>query len=395
MSLKKRAVQSILVAGSLLMMCTTAKTVDVVTVETANTTKINHIGATAGVVSCLVQIEMEALDEMQAVSADVWKHETNLVASAYGISAMSELTEEQLIWESRLMADVNEFLYVRAAADENAEIIGKMYKGDVAEIVEVGEEWTHIVSGNVDGYVKNEYCVAGQDALEYASANLEKKAEIQTNGLRVRSEADAESSVITAVSSGETLKVDTDAETSDEWVAVKYDGKTAYVSAEYVTTEYAVGEAITIKEEKEAQAKAAAEAAAAAAKTRQVTGAQKVQNAAVEASVDDVTLLAALIQCEAGNEPYEGQLAVGAVVMNRVRSGAFPGSVYGVIYQNGQFPPAAKGMVAGNISRGPKASCIQAAQEALSGVDNTAGALYFKRASSGHAGVVIGNHVFY
>ena len=52
-----------------------------------------------------------------------------------------------------------------------------------------------------------------------------------------------------------------------------------------------------------------------------------VQNAAVEATVDDVTLLAAIIQCEAGNEVYEGQLAVGAVVMNRVRSGGYPGTV--------------------------------------------------------------------
>lgn len=51
-----------------------------------------------------------------------------------------------------------------------------------------------------------------------------------------------------------------------------------------------------------------------------------VQNAAVEATVDDVTLLAAIIQCEAGNEVYEGQLAVGAVVMNRVRSGGYPGT---------------------------------------------------------------------
>lgn len=71
-----------------------------------------------------------------------------------------------------------------------------------------------------------------------------------------------------------------------------------------------------------------------------MSSAGTVQNSAVAASVDDVTLLAALIQCEAGNECYEGQLAVGAVVMNRVRSGRYAGSIYGVIYQAGQFPPA-------------------------------------------------------
>ena len=119
------------------------------------------------------------------------------------------------------------------------------------------------------------------------------------------------------------------------------------------------------------------------------------QNASVAANCDEVTLLAALIQCEAGSECYEGQLAVGAVVMNRLRSGAYPSSLYDVIYQSGQFTPAGNGKVASVISSGVSGSCLQAAQEALSGVDNTGGALSFRRASSGQAGVVIGNHVFF
>ena len=265
-------------------------------------------------------------------------------------------------WQNRLMADVDEFLYVRAGGDENAEIVGKLYNGAVAEIVEVGDTWTHIVSGNVDGYVKNDYCVTGEDAFAYAVENVETQAEIQTDGLRVRSEADENGKVLTAVSTGTTLTVDTEAETDDKWVAVKYGDSTAYVSADYVTTDLALGEAVTIEEEKAALAKKAAEEAKAA----QVTGTQTVQKESVAASVDEVTLLAALIQCEAGNESYEGQLAVGAVVMNRVRSGRYPGSVSGVIYDAGQFTPAATGAVASVAANGPKASCIQAAQEALS-----------------------------
>ncbi len=54
-------------------------------------------------------------------------------------------------------------------------------------------------------------------------------------------------------------------------------------------------------------------------------------------------LLAALIYCEAGNQPYEGQVAVGAVVMNRVRSGSYPNTISEVIYQSGQFGPAMTG----------------------------------------------------
>lgn len=300
---------------------------------------------------------------------------------------------ENAEWQNRLMADVDEFLYVRASGDADAEIIGKLYKGDVADVVENGDTWTHVVSGDVDGYVNNDYCVSGEDALDYAQENVETEAQVNTNGLRVRNAASEDASVIVAVSEGTTLTVDTDAETEDGWVAVKYKGQTAYVSADYVTTELALGEAVTIEEEKAALAKKAEEEAAAkAAQTKETT---TVQNASVSASYDDVTLLAALIQCEAGNELYEGQLAVGAVVMNRLRSGAYPSSISGVIYQSGQFPPAGQGMVASIAANGPKSSCVQAAQQALGGSDNTGGATCFSRASSGRAGVVIGNHVFY
>ena len=172
-----------------------------------------------------------------------------------------------------------------------------------------------------------------------------------------------------------------------------YGGTTRYVSADYVATSLALGEGITIEEEQAELARIAEEEAA--KKAAQVTEVTTVQNAAVEATVDDVTLLAAIIQCEAGNEVYEGQLAVGAVVMNRVRSGGYPSTVHDVIYQKSQFPPAGAGSVANVAAKGPKQSCLQAAQEALNGTDNTGGATCFRRASSGHAGVVIGNHVFY
>ena len=300
---------------------------------------------------------------------------------------------EDAEWQNRLMADVNEYLYVRASGDADAEIVGKLYKGDVADVVESGDTWTHVVSGDVDGYVNNDYCVSGEDALAYAQENVETEAQVNTNGLRVRKAASEDASVITAVSEGTTLTVDTDAETEDGWVAVKYKGQIAYVSADYVTTELALGEAVTIEEEKAALAKKAEEESA--AKAAQTTETSTVQNASVSASYDDVTLLAALIQCEAGSEPYEGQLAVGAVVMNRLRSGAYPSSISGVIYQSGQFPPAGQGMVASIAANGPKGSCVQAAQQALGGSDNTGGATCFARASSGRAGVVIGNHVFY
>ena len=330
--------------------------------------------------------DADTVTQAEDVAADT---ETDVSTEAES----SEQTQEEELWQNRLMADVNDYLYVRASADADAEIVGKLYKGDVAEIQEEGSDWTHVASGNVDGYVNNDYCVTGAEALAYAQENFDTEAEVLTNGLRVRSEADENASIITAVSEGTTLKVDSSVETDDKWVAVVYGGTTRYVSADYVTTSLALGEGVTIEEEQAEKARIAEEEAA--KKAAQVTEVATVQNEAVEASVDDVTLLAAIIQCEAGNEIYEGQLAVGAVIMNRVRSGGYPSTVHDVIYQKSQFPPAGAGTVASVAARGPKQSCLQAAQEALNGTDNTGGATCFRRASSGHAGVVIGNHVFY
>lgn len=398
MNLRKKAVEGIIVASSLVVMSAIAETADVVVVEAASAAVETRTdlatNGTAGVVVPLNQVQAKALEDIDRVAANVEQTETILVATAETPEEENvqetelTLTEEELAWQNRLMADVEEFLYVRAAGDENAEIVGKLYKGAVAEIVEPGEVWTHVVSGNVDGYVMNSYCLFGLDAMNYASQTFDTEAEIQTDGLRVRRDASPDAAVIAAVSTGTSLTVDTEAEQVDGWVAVDYNGESGYVSAEYVTTDLALGEGVTIEEEQAELARAAEEAAKASSPGT-------TQNAAVSASVDDVTLLAALIQCEAGNEPYEGQLAVGAVVMNRVRSGGYPGSIYGVIYQPGQFPPATNGSVASIAANGPKASCIQAAQEAINGLDNTGGATCFGRASLGYSGVVIGNHAFY
>ena len=114
----------------------------------------------------------------------------------------------------------------------------------------------------------------------------------------------------------------------------------------------------------------------------------------VTANASDLAMLAALVECEAGGESYEGQWAVASVVVNRVRSGSFPNTISGVIYQGGQFTPVASGRFAMVLSRGAAGSCTRAAQAALSGSTNV-NCLFFCRASSGVNGIVIGNHVFY
>ncbi len=108
----------------------------------------------------------------------------------------------------------------------------------------------------------------------------------------------------------------------------------------------------------------------------------------------DQYLLGAIIQCEAGGESYDGKLAVGSVVINRVKSSYFPNSVSGVIYQSGQFSPVASGRLAYRLEAGVDGSCLQAAQDVLNG-NITMGCLYFRQNNGIIQGTVIGNHVFY
>ena len=127
----------------------------------------------------------------------------------------------------------------------------------------------------------------------------------------------------------------------------------------------------------------------------QSASSRTTQNASIAASADEETLLAALVQCEAGGTSVQCMTAVGAVVVNRVRSGGFANSIYGVIYQRGQFGPASSGRLEARLASGVSASARQAARAALNGSDPTGGAKYFKLASSGHAGTAVGPIVFY
>lgn len=352
----------------------------------------------AGVAVVLNEYENEVADVLRE-NVSVEKEEVDVVAASIEedaeevtteVVAEETLTPEEEEWQDKLMADVDDYLCVRAKADKDSEVVGKMYKGDRAVIKKEGKTWTKIESGNVKGYVKNEYCVFGTDALEYAKKNCDTVAKVETDGLRVRSGADVNANVVKAVGKGDKLVVDTKADEVEGWVAVKLNSKTCYVSAEYVTVRLDTGKAITIAEEQAAMKKAATNSS-----NGQTTTTSTAPGNSLAASADEETLLAALIQCEAGGCGVECMTAVAAVVINRVHSGSYPNTIYGVIYQRGQFGPASSGRLEQRLANGVSSSARQAAQAALAGSDPTGGAKSFKLASSGHAGVVIGPIVFY
>ena len=125
---------------------------------------------------------------------------------------------------------------------------------------------------------------------------------------------------------------------------------------------------------------------------------ENVKIAAVEAKIAyeaklEKELLASLIFCEAGNQPYEGQVAVGAVVMNRIKSSSYPDTMEEVIYQSGQFSPAMSGWLDRvRANQGYTEAAMQAAEDALAGSNPIGDCLYF---SVGGYGTRIGDHLFH
>ncbi len=290
-----------------------------------------------------------------------------------------ELAKENLV-NNLVIADVQNLVNVRSEPSADSEAVGVLYQDCGGEILEQVDGWTKIVSGDLIGWVNNDYLLFGEAAAEEIQKAGRYIAIVDADALRVRKDMSEDAGIYGLVAQGERVEV---IEETDEWIAIEYEGNIGYLSASYLEVEFEIDhgetmEAIEERERAEAEAKAALQQ----------------MNDAVIANTSDLDLLAALIYCEAGGESYEGQLAVASVVMNRVRSAAYPNTISGVIYASGQFTPAANGKVAQRVALGSPASCYQAAQEALNGVSNIGTYTRFRRAGT-IDGYVIGNHVFY
>ncbi|MCI9220608.1 MAG: SH3 domain-containing protein [Lachnospiraceae bacterium] len=309
-----------------------------------------------------------------ASSADV----VNATARELNLDLTAQEEEPE---ESKLvMANVQNALNVRSDASEEADKVGMLYKDCGGTILERRDGWTKLQSGNIIGWASDEYLLFDEEALTLANSVGKMVATINTETLRVRMEPSTESGIYGLLPKGEVVEVLN--QYDDGWVCIDFEGDDGYVSTEFLDLDFVIDAGETLEE--------------IAARVEKEKEASRHQNYGEYTTDADTTLLlAALIYCEAGCESYEGKVAVGAVVMNRVRSAAYPNSIHGVIYASGQFTPAMTGKLNSVYeSGGYDASCIQAAQEALSGVSNVGDLTHFRR-NNGREGLVIGNHVFY
>lgn len=143
------------------------------------------------------------------------------------------------------ISDVSDNLNIRAIAAEDGRLVGKLPKDAACEVIAMDDEWAHIQSGNVDGYVSRDYLLTGIPAKLRAEELATTVATVTTDSLKVRAEANTDSEVITLVPRGEELEVSA---VEGDWVKVFLDDEEVYVSGEYVEVSAELDTAITMSE---------------------------------------------------------------------------------------------------------------------------------------------------
>lgn len=346
--------------------------------------------------------------KLQSGNVVGWAKDTNLL---FGDSAR-KLADEVGVDVVTVQTDA---LRVREAADENAKTLGLLVRGDQYDILKPAKDgWIAIDYENETGYVQASFVEstfridAGETVAEINQREEEEKKAIEQAkkekaalAEKIQEEARAKDAALAKAKKARELATAAEKK-AQEKKAQETKRQEAEAASEAASSAASVDAGATeeTKEAAPAQDESAAadvqalQAAAAAAEAEAKAAESAAQTAQSEES-EDVKLLASLIYCEAGNQPHEGKVAVGSVVMNRLNSPAYPNTLAGVIYASGQFTPARSGKVdriyrGGNI----QADSIAAAKEALAGSAPVGGATHFRRKGN-RQGTIIGAHVFY
>ena len=347
--------------------------------------------------------DMEAADEVFTDSEntdDEWsEQEESTDEDNSGEDTESEDTESEEGEEPEVllaMADVDSVLNVRAEADADSEQVGVLYKDTGGKVLEQKDGWSKIESGELVGWAMDDYLVFGDEVKQRADESGNMVATISTDSLRVREEPNSLATILGYVSNDDVLTVA--AMGDNGWVEITYNDTTGYINGDYLTVEpmLASGDTVeAIQEKEEAKKQAEREEAE---KRASEAGFEMTLVESYEGTISDMELLATIIYCEAGNQSHEGKVAVGNVVINRVNSGSFPNTFEAVIRAPRQFSPVASGKFDRMLGSGrvPE-NCYVAAQDAMDGISYVGDCLYFKnpKIAGAHAGITIGDHVFW
>ena len=301
--------------------------------------------------------------------------------------------------------DAKDMLDIHAEANTASAVIGQVMEDGHVAILAKYNDWVQIQAGEIAGWVPAENLVETEISNEEAVAANEQVIAERTGATASEDEFFAEEEVqqdetaaLQAEASEAAQNEIEEVQAAEEAARIEAEAQ-AKAAAEEAAQLEAEAQAKTAAEEAarleaEAQAKAAEEAARLEAEAQQAAlAAQTAQTAAI--SAEELKLLANIIYCEAGSESYVGKVAVGNVIMNRVKSASQPNTITEVVYAKGQFSPVRNGSLQRALSSDKAdAACYQAAIEALAGAQPVGGKLFFRR-NNGRSGQVIGHHVFY
>ena len=285
--------------------------------------------------------------------------------------------------------DAKDMLDIHAEANTASAVIGQVMEDGHVAILAKYNDWVQIQAGEIAGWVPAENLVETEISNEEAVAANEQVIAERTGATASEDEFFAEEEVQQDETAA--LQAEASEAAQNEIEEVKAAEEAARIEAE-AQAKAAAEEAAQLAAQ--AQAKAAEEAARIEAEAQQAAlAAQAAQTAAI--SAEELKLLANIIYCEAGSESYVGKVAVGNVIMNRVKSASQPNTITEVVYAKGQFSPVRNGSLQRALSSDKAdAACYQAAIEALAGAQPVGGKLFFRR-NNGRSGQVIGHHVFY
>ena len=428
-------------------------------------------------------------------------HIKKVLISAATIAACSILTALPVyaddtysddVWAYRAVANVVEAVNIRAAASEDSTIVGYLTTAASADVIERGETWSLVISGGVEGYVRNDCLAFGEDAKNLAGVYGSEGVKTYWDGVSLFAAPDGSSEVLATVSAGKEYEV---LSNDGSWVEVQMDDATvAYVPAEdvmettildkavstgdaygsvsgssnsgsydssysdmsyddgssysdssyddgssysdssydsyddgssysdnsydtsydssYSDTSYDDGSSYDTSYDNSYTDSSYDDGSSYTDSSSDTSyddgssydsssdtsyddsSSSDTTDTSTSASSSDRELLAGLIYCEAGNQSWDGKVAVGAVVLSRVASSSFASTIKGVIYESGQFSPAGSGWLDSVIANGSiPSSCYDAADAALAGENPIGSAMYFNTGSG--KGIKIGAHQFY
>lgn len=216
------------------------------TVATLSDAKAEEMVATG---SITIQSEEVSADATGSITEE---ETTEEAANATQYSSNEDFAGKALV----VIADT---VNIRAAADVDSERVGSIGARGLMTVVEQGDEWSHITSGNCEGYIKNEFIAFGDDAAAYAEANLDKVAVVEASALKLRAGEGEDTECLTLLAQGEKYHI---LSQGDEWTQVLVDETlSGYVKNEYVSVAYDTVTATTVAEEEAANQSAQEDAA--------------------------------------------------------------------------------------------------------------------------------------